>query len=210
MLPMIINGRIGLPGEWDVFAFQGRAGETIVAEVLARRLGSPLDSAIRITDAAGKQLAYNDDFTDKTIGLMTHHADSWLMVKLPAAGTYYVHVCDIQRKAGPEYAYRLRIGPPRPDFDLRVTPSGIGIRAGETVALTAHAVRRDGFDGPISLSLKDAPGFSLSGATIPPGEDHVRFTLSAPQPLPKSLPDADLRGPRDHRPSRGHPQGRAR
>ena len=50
-LPIIVNGRIDKPGQWDVFRFQGRAGEEIVAEVIARRLDSPLDSVLRLTDA---------------------------------------------------------------------------------------------------------------------------------------------------------------
>ena len=50
-LPIIVNGRIDPPGDWDVFRFQGRAGDQIVAEVQARRLDSPLDSVLRLTDA---------------------------------------------------------------------------------------------------------------------------------------------------------------
>ena len=131
---MIINGRIEQPGAWDVFGFQGRAGETIVAEVagpparFAARLGHQ-DHRRRTASRSPSTMTS----PDKAAGLLTHHADSWLMVKLPADGTYYVHVCDVQRKAGPEYAYRLRISAPRPDFDLRVTPSG-----------HQHSRRRDG------------------------------------------------------------------
>ena len=51
-LPVIINGRIDRPDDWDVFQFTGHAGETIVAEVYARRLDSPLDSVLKLTDAA--------------------------------------------------------------------------------------------------------------------------------------------------------------
>ena len=47
-LPVIVNGRIDRPGDWDVFRFEGRAGEQIVAEVLARRLESPLDSRAEV------------------------------------------------------------------------------------------------------------------------------------------------------------------
>ena len=36
-LPVIINGRIDRPDDWDVFQFTGHAGQTIVAEVMARR-----------------------------------------------------------------------------------------------------------------------------------------------------------------------------
>ena len=51
-------------------------------------------------------------------GVNTHHADSYLMVKLPADGTYYVHLGDTARNGGEEYAYRLRISAPQPDFAL--------------------------------------------------------------------------------------------
>ena len=180
-LPIIINGRIDRPGDRDVFRFEGRAGQEIVAEVYARRLDSPLDSVLKLTDSAGRQLAFNDDHEDKACGLITHHADSWLRAVLPSAGTYYLHLYDAQNQGGPEYAYRLRISPPRPDFELRVVPSSVNVRAGAAVPITVHALRRDGFNGPIDLELKDAPaGFSLSGAKIPAGQAKVRLTLSVP------------------------------
>ncbi len=68
-LPVIVNGRIDRPGDWDVFRFEGRAGQQIIAEVYARRLESPLDSVLELTDAAGKRLAFNDDHEDKADGL---------------------------------------------------------------------------------------------------------------------------------------------
>ena len=49
------------PEEQDVYRFEGRARQQVVAEVFARRLDSPLDSLIRLTDKEGKQLAFNDD-----------------------------------------------------------------------------------------------------------------------------------------------------
>ncbi|MBM3495109.1 MAG: hypothetical protein FJX72_12440 [Armatimonadetes bacterium] len=102
------------------------------------------------------------------------------MVDLPAQGTYYVRIADTQAKGGAEYGYRLRISPPRPDFELRVAPSSIGMRAGQSVPITVYALRRDGFAGPIDLSLKDAPpAFMLGGARIPAGADKVRVTLTA-------------------------------
>ena len=100
---------------------------------------------------------------------------------LPAAGAYYLHLYDAQHQGGPEYAYRLRIGPPRPDFELRIVPSSVNARAGAAVPITVHALRRDGFNGPIDLELKDAPaGFSLSAAKIPAGAAKVRLTLTVP------------------------------
>ncbi len=181
-LPVIVNGRIEHPGDSQYFRFDGHAGEEIVSEVMARRLGSPLDSVLRLTDASGKELAFNDDFDDKGAGLLTHQADSFISVKLPANGTYYLQLGDTQRHGGAEYAYRLRIGPPRPDFELRVAPSSINLRGGGTLPVTVYALRRDGFSGDIALQLKDAPaGFTLSGAVIPGGQDKVRLTLTAPR-----------------------------
>ncbi|MCY2986575.1 MAG: PPC domain-containing protein [Planctomycetota bacterium] len=63
-LPIIVNGRIDRPDDVDVFQVAGRADDTIVAEVSARRLDSPLDSVLRVTDATGQVLAFNDDHED--------------------------------------------------------------------------------------------------------------------------------------------------
>jgi hypothetical protein len=187
-LPLIVNGRIDQPDDWDVFRFQGRAGSEIVAEVYARRLESPLDSVLKLTDAAGKPLAFNDDCEDKGAGLTTHHADSCLRATLPADGTYYLHLGDAQHKGGPDYAYRLRLSPPQPDFELRVVPASVNVRGGATVPITVYALRKDGFSGEIALALKDAPaGFTLGGACVPANQDQVRLTLTAP-PMPSKEP----------------------
>jgi hypothetical protein len=187
-LPILINGCIARPGDRHVFRFEGRAGERVVAEVVARRLDSALDSMLMLTDATGKQIAFNDDFEDKGSGLNTHHADSYLFVTLPANGAYLVHLTDAQQKGGPNHTYRLRLGAPQPDFALRVTPSSVNVRAGAAAALTVYALRRDGFSGPIALALKGAPvGFALTGAEVPSNQDQVKITLSAP-PMPTTAP----------------------
>ena len=180
-LPVIVNGRVDRPGDVDVFAFEGRAGDQIVAEVYARRLASPLDSVLRLTNAAGRQLAFNDDHDDKGSGLLTHQADSYISATLPAAGTYFVSVGDTQHNGGPEYAYRLRISPPRPDFELWVTPSAINAAGGANVPITVQALRRDGFSSSIALALKGAPrNLTLSGGLVPAGQDQIRLTLFVP------------------------------
>jgi hypothetical protein len=177
-LPIIINGRVDRPGDWDVFEVQGKAGETIVAEVSARRLGSPLDSFLKVTGADGKIIALNDDHYDAASGLNTDHADSYLMVKLPADGKYFIHLGDTRRHAGKEYAYRLRISHPLPDFVLRVLPSRISMPSKASGAVTVYAIRKDGFDGPIKLSFKDLPvGFESSGATLAAKQEVASLSL---------------------------------
>jgi hypothetical protein len=179
--PVVVNGRIDEPGDWDVYAFEARAGDAIVAEIDAHRLGSPLDSVLRLTDAAGADLGFNDDFEDPSEGLTTHHADSRLTASLPADGVYELHVGDAQSKGGRAYAYRLRIGPRRPDFALRAVPSSVTARAGGTVAVTIHALRKDGFPGRIDIVLRDPPtGFALRDASVPAGEDKATVRLRVP------------------------------
>ncbi len=126
-IPMIINGRIDPPGDHDVFMVEG--GGRVIAEVNARRLGSPLDSMIYLTDEQGNEIAFNDDCVDATQAMQTHHADSQLIVRVPAQKTY-LHITDAQQNGGPEFAYRLSLHAPQPDFELRVTPSSIMARAG--------------------------------------------------------------------------------
>ncbi len=177
-LPVIVNGRIDKDDDWDVYQFTGKAGETIVAEVYARRLDSPVDSILKLTSASGKLLAFNDDREDLGAGINTHHADSYFMTKLPADGTYYVHIGDTARKGGEEYAYRLRISAPRPDFELRVVASSASLRQYGATGLTVYAARKDGFDGPIKIDLKDPPpGFKSEPVVMGPKQSIARIVF---------------------------------
>lgn len=166
-LPIIVNGRIDREDDRDVFQFAGKAGDMVVAEVMARRLDSPLDSQIRLTDAAGKIVAFSDDVEDLGAGVNTHHADSYIMTKLPADGTYHLHLADTARNGGEEYSYRLRISAPRPDFALRVVPSSIAFRSKSGEGVSVYAIRQDGFTNTIRLALKDPPaGFSAAPVSM--------------------------------------------
>lgn len=193
VMPQTINGRIAKPGDVDVFRFEGRAGDTVVAEVCARRLGSPADALIRLIDPTGKVVASNDDSSDKASGLIADQADPYLSHRLAVGGIYYLQLSDAQRHGGEEYGYRLRLSPPRPDFALRLVPSTVDIPPLRIAPVTVHAIRRDGFSGEITIALKDGPtGCILTGARIPAGRDQVRFTLSLPgerldNPVPLAL-----------------------
>ncbi|MBI5822353.1 MAG: PPC domain-containing protein [Verrucomicrobia bacterium] len=177
-LPVIINGRIDKGDDWDVFTFTGRAGDTVVAEVYARRLDSPMDSEIKLTDAKGQLLAFSDDQEDLGAGVNTHHADSYFRAKLPADGTYYVHIGDTGRKGGEEYGYRLRISAPRPDFALRVVASSTSVRQKGTAAFSVYATRKDGFDGPIKITLKNPPaGFTSYPVTLNGTQNITRLSF---------------------------------
>lgn len=185
-LPRVVNGRIGRPGDVDVFRFLGFAGDAVVAEVEARRLGSPVDSLLRLTDGEGRVLAWNDDREGGGGGTLTFDADSRISLVLPADGPYRLEVRDAQGHGGEEYGYRLRVGPPRPSFEVRALPSGVAVAAGRSAAFRLRAERRDGFAGDIEVVLAgEAAGFRLDGGRIPAGRAEVRATLTAPARPPE-------------------------
>ncbi|QHI68939.1 hypothetical protein [Tichowtungia aerotolerans] len=176
-LPIIINGRIEKPGDKDVYRFSVDKSCMVVAEVNARRLDSPLDSIIYLTDDNDQIIAFNDDHSDPGSGLNTHHADSYLRIKLPAAGTYRLHLTDTARQGGDAYTYRLRLSPPQPDFALRTVPSKITVQK-NAGSLEVFIIRKDGFDGSVMLDLDSADKEILGmPVLIAPEDEKVRFSI---------------------------------
>lgn len=173
-----IHGRIDTPGDEDVYFIKGQG--KLVAEILARRQGSPLDSQLTLKDINGKEIAFNDDNEDKSQGLQTHHSDSVLEAFIPSSGAY-LHVSDTQHNGGKDFVYRLSLRSPEPDYEIRVTPGTIVARAGSTIPITVFALRRDNYDQNIELALQNAPpGFEISGGIIPGDADRVSLTLTVP------------------------------
>jgi hypothetical protein len=180
--PMMVNGKIESQGDIDVFAVVLKKNETFIAETFARRLGSPLDSELRLYSKDGVTVASNDDYVDKIMGFDTHHADSRLSFNVQKAGTYFLVLRDIQNNGGEHYAYRLKISGPAPGFDLRATPSSVIIPADGIAVMTIHAVRRDGFNGEINIELNHAPdGFVMHNGVIAEGKNSIRVTIAAPR-----------------------------
>ncbi len=181
-IPLVINGCISSDNDADYYKFTGKAGDTITAAISARRYGSQLDSFLQLLDANGKVISFNDDFECRDLGLLTQHADSYLTVKLPATGTFFLWVCDTQHHGGDLFTYSLRVSTPLPDFALFISPSCINVPPGRPAIISVSAIRKDGWDGDIEVVLKDAPaGFVIDGGIIPRGKENIRITLKAPE-----------------------------
>lgn len=193
--PVIVNGRILAPGEADLFRFRGRAGEVRVVEVMARRLHSPLDGRLEWLDNQRRVLATADDAPDPAFGLITHQADPYLVITLPADGEYFLRLTDAQGKGSPAHAYRLRLSPPRPDFELRLLPSALGARPGGTVTAAVHVIRREGFNHAIQLVLRGGPpGLALHNAQIPEGATQAWIHLQVPATAVPGVHRLELEG----------------
>jgi hypothetical protein len=86
----------------DVYRFDGKAGQRVVAEVFAARYGSPLDSILTLYGDSGQLIAANDDLDEST-------TDSRVLATLPRDGTYFLAVIDANDRASPAHVYRLSL-----------------------------------------------------------------------------------------------------
>ncbi len=106
--------------------------------------------------------------------------DSRLRFTAPAEGDYIVRLRDVRGLHGDEYAYRLTVRAPTPDFQLSVTPKSPNVPVGGRIPLTVTALRMDDFDGPIDVSLEDLPaGLHAAKGTIAPGQVSTTLLLGA-------------------------------
>jgi hypothetical protein len=184
-VPAALDGGIQKAGDSDYYQFHAKKGDRYVMEVQARRYDSPLDSILTLYNDKGAVLAENDDWTDPMAGLTTHQADSRLTYTFSAAGEYTLRLRDVEVQGGEDYAYRLTIAPPKPDFALRITPDNPRLGRGDTAAIAVNAVRRDDFAGEIRLSVEGLPeGFVASEALIAAGQGEGRLTITAPADAP--------------------------
>jgi hypothetical protein len=106
--------------------------------------------------------------------------DSLVHFTAPADGEYMASIRDVQGLGGEDYAYRLTVRHPRPDFRLSVSPRNPNVPAGGSVPVTVTASRMDGFEEPIEVSLADLPaGMHAALGTIGRGQVSATVILSA-------------------------------
>ncbi len=116
----------------------------------------------------------NDD------GGMGYGKDSAVHFIAPSDGDYLVRVSDVRGYGGDNFAYRLTIRPPRPDFRVSVNPRNPNVPAGGCVPVTVTALRLDEFDGPINVEMLDLPaGLHATKGVIATGQVSTTILLSA-------------------------------
>jgi hypothetical protein len=102
-LPGTLVGALATAGDVDAYEFHARAGEDMVFQVVARPIGSRLDSVIRVRDAHGKVIAENND--------LDLNRDSLLTSRFAETGAYVLTVEDIEHGGAKNgYAYRIHAG----------------------------------------------------------------------------------------------------
>ena len=117
-LPGVVNGQIAGERDQDFFVFAGKAGDVVVCDVMASRIGSPLDPVIAITDARGQRQEVQE---------VRAGGDPVLAFRVPATGDYRLHVANLGYGGGPAYVYRITVST-KPFAVRAFPPSG---RVGE-------------------------------------------------------------------------------
>jgi hypothetical protein len=147
-----LNGRIDQPGDVDLWRISAEAGKTLLLEVDAARLGTPLDSVLSVLSSDGKQLATNDDLAG---GI----PDSRLVWKVPDGESFFVQIRDqFDHRGGHRFAYRLSISETSPDsFSLRLPLDTANIEQGAESKLKIGIDRSSGFKGEVELSVEGLP-----------------------------------------------------
>ena len=120
-------------------------------------------------------IAYRNDDGGPSLG-----KDSRIFFDPPADGEYRVRIRDARSLGGPNYAYRLTVRPPRPDFSSSFNPTAPSVWKGGSIPISVTATRLDGYDGPIQLRLDNLPpGFEAPAALIEAGQTTTTFPIYA-------------------------------
>ncbi len=151
--PVSVHGLIGGTEQKRVW-FRGTAGQKIVAEVEARRIGSMLDPVIEIKSQSGTPLVVQWQQSELS-------GDARTAVTLPSDGLYMAEVHDLQFAAPGGSPWRLLLGD-LPPASLAFPPS-IAASAGAVRTVAADAVSE-----PVTVrSLKGRLAIE-SGASLLP------------------------------------------
>lgn len=163
-----INGRLQQPGDVDHFVFHARAGQSGRYTAFARRLGSPADIVLRLSQANGNQLAYMEG---------TGSDEATLSASFSADGEYVLEVSDLNHRGGPRYAYHIDAAPSDAGFTLAAAADSLNIPAGGT-AIVAVSATRLRYIGPISIRAIDLPkGVESTPTVIGPGQESAVLSL---------------------------------
>jgi len=180
--PVEVAGRFEKAGDLDVFRFAGKKGESYWIEAVSERLGAATDCFVlveqAVTDKAGavtwKKVADNDDppsfyGLDAFDDLNADTLDPALSFTASADADYRVTLINQRATGGPSHLYRLAIRDPNPGFQLiAVTertkiinndayPAAPLVRRGGSMVYRILALRRDGFEGDITVTIEGLP-----------------------------------------------------
>ena len=173
-IPAAVSGRIAREGEEDVYQLDVAAGDQIRCELLADRLGSPMDATLELRDAKGARLMLVDDVVGP---------DPRIDYTVPANLTKVsIVVGEALRRGGANLVYRLVVTPRsgkamRGDFKLKVIEDTQLVARRRSRVFRVEA-ERNGYEGAIRVTVAGLPkGIESSPVEISDGADAALVEL---------------------------------
>ena len=173
----------------DLFSIQLAAGAALTARIDAAGLATPsmLDAYLRVFNASGTQLVFNDDANGTTDSVVSYTA--------PVSGIYYVGVSSygnmsysavtagsgLAGQTTGAYTLNLSVAAPPPVADIvDVTPDPRTTSVGAVLVRFDRAVT--GFDVTDLSLVRNGTAVPLAGATVTTA-DNVTWTVGGLDPL---------------------------
>jgi hypothetical protein len=181
-VPCEVVGQFHPRGDDDWVQFQARKGDVFWLDVFSHRLGLPTDPFLLVqrinTNPEGTEtvedIAEIDDSGPRPGGPVYDlpSNDPTYQLTVDQDATYRVLVRDlyVNSVSSPRHIYRMSIRRPQPDFRLLIAPHSPWnaapaqpqrwnsvLRRGSITTLRVLAIRRDGFNGDIRLTVTGLP-----------------------------------------------------
>lgn len=203
-VPGEVAGFLSHRGQKDWIAFTAKKGERLLVELTAERIGSLGDFYFSIRDGKDPQRDLSGELDDDNDSLhpnafFTRNGDPPVYAfTAPDDGKYYVVIGtrDASLAAGPTSAYRLRIGPAKPDFRAVIMPYGRLFQTGSAAwqggnqAYWLFVHRIDGYAGELEVAVDGLPpGVTAAPLTLGPAARWGVLVLNiAPEAAPVTTP----------------------
>jgi hypothetical protein len=172
-------GTVAKSGAKELCEFSVESPGLRVFEVTARRKGSPLDAVLTLFKMPDMEpLAQWDDTTNRIfVGTVAQgECDSVGEFVFKEAGQYAVEISDRTGHGGEDYFWELEIRPPRPDFEVYSARSTLPLLRGIPLKVDFAIVRKDGFDG--SVTLEFPKNVRAKGNVATSGVDRITVELT--------------------------------
>ena len=171
VIPTIIEGTVGRPGDVDCFRFQVEQGDQLAFEVETPQAAPSLfNPRLGVSDEDGnefltnihKRIVRNFTFYQKDVQPKTVYA-------FKLGGEYFLKIRDLTSRHGdPTFLYRVLIRPQVPHAgEVQVLQDRVNLKRGSARKLTLITEQEEGFDGEIALSVENLP----EGVDAYPGTD---------------------------------------
>ncbi|MFN0018234.1 MAG: hypothetical protein ACKVP0_08250 [Pirellulaceae bacterium] len=148
-LPVTLNGQTDGERDMDYFTFDANAGEVVAVDVVAARIGSPLNAVLEFHDQNGRRLPVQE---------IRVGSDPVIALRVPKAGKIRFSVANLSAAGGPHFVYRITLS--KEPYARLAFPSGG--RGGEARELELFTLTGE----PKFAALKQTVQFPMAAGTF--------------------------------------------